>query len=230
MIKNNGIIIFTKKIKENDLFIKVLSSDNELVSGMVYGGNSTKKKQIYQIGYFIEYSLIQKNNTPAYFNAEISKPFIYDIIQDKYKSYSLLAIISLINLSIVDGQKIKGLFTSIKDIINILISQKHWISFFCQWLFILLEIIGYQIDYKNNKNLKYYNLINQEFIDTNDNNDTIVFPHKFINGKEKVSLSIMKNVFKIFENNFTKNHLDNINYNLPEYYIAFKNSIIEKLK
>ena len=58
--KDEGIIIFSKKIKDNDLFIKVLSSKDKVVSGIVYGGNSSKKKSIYLIGNFIDYSLFQK--------------------------------------------------------------------------------------------------------------------------------------------------------------------------
>ena len=42
--KDEGIIVFSKKIKDNDLFIKVLSSKDKMISGMVYGGNSSKKK------------------------------------------------------------------------------------------------------------------------------------------------------------------------------------------
>ena len=84
--KDEGIIIFSKKIKDNDLFIKVLSSKDIIISGMVYGGNSSKKKSIYQIGNFIDYSLFQKNdNIPLTFTAEITKPFISTIINDKYK-------------------------------------------------------------------------------------------------------------------------------------------------
>ena len=61
---------------------------------MVYGGNSSKKKLIYQIGYFIEYSIFQKNkNIVPTFNAELTKPFIISIFNDKHKSLSLLAII-----------------------------------------------------------------------------------------------------------------------------------------
>ena len=39
-----GLLLYTKVIKENDLYIKVLSNDDELVTGLVYGGNSSKKK------------------------------------------------------------------------------------------------------------------------------------------------------------------------------------------
>ena len=42
--KNEGIIVFLKKIKDNDLYIRVLCSEDELLSGLVYGGNSSKKK------------------------------------------------------------------------------------------------------------------------------------------------------------------------------------------
>ena len=42
--KDECFIIFSKKIKDNDLFIKVLSRNDKIISGMVYGGNSSKKK------------------------------------------------------------------------------------------------------------------------------------------------------------------------------------------
>ena len=44
--KIKGILLFSKVHKENDLYIKFLSNDDELVSGIVYGGLS-KKKIIY---------------------------------------------------------------------------------------------------------------------------------------------------------------------------------------
>ena len=42
--KQKGIIFFSKKVKDNDLYIKILSFDDNVDSGMVYGGNSSKKK------------------------------------------------------------------------------------------------------------------------------------------------------------------------------------------
>ena len=228
--KDEGIIIFSKKIKDNDLFIKVLSSKDKIISGMVYGGNSSKKKSIFQIGYFIDYSLIQKNtNIPSSFTAEIIKPFISFLIDDKYKSYALLSIISLVNLSIVEGQKINGLYLSVKNIAEVIILNKHWVSFYFEWLFKLLKMIGYQIDYKNNKNYKYFSFVNQKFENTNIEN-SIIFPHHILEHSGKVSYSEISNLFLIFESVYTKNHLDNVNYKLPNNFINLKKSLLNYLK
>ena len=228
--KEEGIIVFLKKIKDNDIFIKILSNSDELVSGMVYGGNSSKKKLTYQIGYFIEYSIIQKNkNIVPTFKADIIKPFISSIINDKYKSYSLLCIVSLVNLSIIEGQKINEFYKSVKDVVRILESKKHWISFFCEWLFKLLQLIGYQIDYKNNKGYKYFNLITQDFENSIIEN-SITFPHKMLTHSSKISFKELNSIFAIFESIYIKNHLDNMNYKMPISFINFKNSLLSQLK
>ena len=228
--KYEGIIVFSKKIKDNDLYIRILNHNDKLVSGIVYGGNSSKKKQIFQNGYFIEFSIIQKNiNTVSSINAEITKPFISYLIEDKYKSYSLMSIISLINLSIVEGQKLNGLYTSVKDILTYIINNKNWIKIYCTWLFNLLEIIGYQIDYIGNNEYKYFNLRKQEFENTLTNN-SVVFPHDIFLRDGKISLNKIEAIFLIFESIYSKNHLDNINYTMPDNFINFKNSILNKLK
>ena len=93
--KNLGLILYLKPIKDNDLYIKILSANDKVLSGLVYGGLSSKKKSIYQLGYFIEFNQLQKNiNSVNSINGEIVRPFIADIYNDKFKSFSLLAIIS----------------------------------------------------------------------------------------------------------------------------------------
>ena len=228
--KEEGIIVFLKKIKDNDIFIRILSNNDELISGIVYGGNSSKKKFTYQIGYFIEYLIIQKNtNIVPTFKADIIKPFISSIINDKFKSYSLLCILSLVNLSIVEGQKISEFYKSIKNLVIILESKKHWISFFCEWLFRLLQLIGYQIDYKNKKDYKYFNLITQDFENSIIEN-SIAFPHEMLAHSSKIGLNEIKAIFTIFESIYIKNHLDNINYKMPISFINFKKSLLKQLK
>ena len=145
--KLKGLIFYSKNIKDNDLFIKILSSKDEVNQGIVYGGNSSKKKLIYQKGYFIDYSIKKKNeNFPPAISAEISRPYLSKIIDDKYKLHALLSVLSLINISIVEGQIIKGFYNSVYKLIVIIINENRWIIYYCEWLFNLLQLIGYQID------------------------------------------------------------------------------------
>ena len=124
--KNFGILLYRKVIKENDLFVKILSKDDKLITGIVYGGNSSKKKNIYQIGYYLNLNLVRRNsNSPFTINAEIDNPLLGSIINDKYKLYCLLSLISIVNLSIIEGQTIKGIFSCVDDFINDLIVKKN---------------------------------------------------------------------------------------------------------
>ena len=228
--KLKGIIYYSKIIKDNDLFIKVLSSNDEINSGMVYGGYSSKKKLIYQNGYFIEYSITKKNqNFPSVFQSEISKPFIGNIYNDKYKMHALLSILGLINLSIVEGQHIKGFFNDVESLINIIVNNNRWINIYCEWLFTLLKKIGYQIDYKKNINLNYYDIINQEFTNTLKEN-CVNFPHKLFSTEREINLKNISTIFIIFESIFLQNHLDNIRYKMPMSFLNFKNIITKKLQ
>ena len=230
-MKNNikGIIYFSKNIKDNDLFIKILSNNNEIISGMIYGGNSSKKKIIYQHGYFINFSTIQKNqNYPLTITGEICNPYIGSIFNNKYKLNALLSILSIINLSIVEGQKINGIFANIEKLITEIINKRHWIIFYCEWLFTLLKLIGYQVDYKNNINNKFYNLVTHEFSNF-PNLNTIEFPHKLFLNNKKINYKNLSYVFEIFESIFLKNHLDNAIVKMPINYTNFKKLITKQL-
>lgn len=229
--KNEGLIIFIKKIKDNDLYLRILSDDDEILSGIVYGGNSTKKKTIYQLGYFLDFSIMQKNeNIPPSINGEIIEPFTGSIIENKFKSYALLSIISLINVSIIEGQKIFRIYEITKKVINIISSKKHWLSFLCIWFFDLLEIIGYQIEYKDKKKFKFFNLLTHEFQIKSFDANTISFPHNLLTGNRKIEYKEIIAFFSIFEEIYIKNHLNNINIKMPNNYMNFRNIIIKEVK
>jgi len=228
--KLKGLIFYSKNIKDNDLFIKILSSKDEVNQGIVYGGNSSKKKLIYQKGYFIDYSIKKKNeNFPPAISADISRPYLSKLIDDKYKLHALLSVLSLINISIVEGQIIKGFYNSVYKLIVIIINENRWIIYYCEWLFNLLQLIGYQIDYKKYVESKYYDLVNQNFL-YEPNANTIEFPHNLFNNRKKISYKNLNAFFTIFENIFTKNHLDNMNYRMPIYFINFKKIILNTLQ
>ena len=126
-LKERSILLFSKISSENNLYLKFLTEKDEIITGLSYGGATKKKKNIYQIGYFLNIIIRNKNkNFPNSISAELSKPYYHSIFNDKYKLHGLLAIISLLNISIIEGQKINGLFVSSEKIIELLSNHKKW--------------------------------------------------------------------------------------------------------
>ena len=227
--KHKGILLFTKIYKENDLFIKFLSDTDEIISGIVYGGLSRKKKNIYQIGYYLNFEASFLNNRPTSINAELSQPFIANIINDKYKINCLACITSLINLSIIEGQKVNDIYKISDEFLMLMYSNNKWFVNFCIYLLQLLKVIGYEIDYLNNNKYKYFDLDNLKFIN-NKSLNSINFPYKLLNKDNNIiEISSVNQFFKIFETVFLKNHLSNFNLYLPNQYHLFKKLIIERI-
>ena len=228
--KFKGIIVYSKVHKDNDLFIKFLSNSDELISGIVYGGLSKKKRNILQVGFYLNFNVVFKANMPPSINCELSEPLISKIINDKYKLSCLMCIISLINLSIIEGQKIRNIYSVVDSFLINMFQDNKWFSFFCIFLFDLLKIIGYEIDISQSKNYKYFDLDLLEFKKFK-TQSTVIFPYELINyDNNKIKIDSVNHVFTIFEVVFIKYHLANFNLKLPNQYHLFKKLIIDRLK
>ena len=229
MNKYKGILISKKILKENDLIIKILSNSDKIISGIVYGGLSKKKRTIYQIGYFLNFEVLEKNNRPLSINAEIIPPHISLIINDKYKLNCLLCVTSIINLAIIEGQHVNDIYFIVENFLNKMFVKKKWLIDFHKFLFDLLKVIGYEIKYTNNDHNIYFDLNKLEFVKVK-SNDSVKFPfHLFKEDYSDIDKTSVNNIFKIFELVFAKFHLSNINIQLPNHYQLFKKQIIDKI-
>lgn len=226
--KYKGILIFSKIHKENDLFIKFLSESDEVISGIVYGGQSKKKRNIFQVGFYLNFTINSKINKPNSINAELREPFITNILFDKYKLSCLINLSSLINLSIIEGQILNNIYTTVDDFLLILFNKKKWLNKYFIFLFELLKIIGYQIDLSKTESNKYFNLDSLEFTDIN-SKFCVKFPYFFLHNN-KPDINSINMIFKIFENVFIKHHLSNFNLQLPNQYHLFKKLIVERIQ
>jgi len=228
--KNRGILLFTKVYKENDLFIKFLSNTDEINTGIVYGGLSKKKRNIYQVGYFLDFQISFKHNKPNSISAELSQPYISNIINDKYKINCLLCVTSLISLSIIEGQKVKNIFSTVEVFLLNMFSKKKWFIDYCIFLFQLLKIIGYEIDLTDSKKNMYFDLEKLQF-KKESNQNTLKFPYELldVNNYKKIKKISVNQMFNIFETVFLRQHLSNFNLHLPNQYHLFKKLIIEKI-
>ncbi len=227
--KYRGVILFTKIYKERDLYIKFLSDTDEVISGIVYGGLSKKKRNIYQIGFYLNFEVYFKPNRPSSINAELTTPYIAKIINDKYKLHSLLCVVSLINLSIIEGQKIKNIYKTVDHFLIEMFESKKWLIKFCIFLFKLLKIIGYEIDYSSKEKYKYFDLNTLEFREKQ-STSSILFPYNMLKNYATIDEISISHVFKIFETVFIKHHLSNFNLRLPNHYQLFKKLIIHRIR
>ena len=171
----------------------------------------------------------KNENSPSVFTADISKPYISNMYHDKFKLNALASVLSLINISIFEGQQIKGFYSGVFNLISKINNQDKWIIFYCEWLFDLLKFIGYQIDYNLNFNKKYFDLSEQEFTNLRGKN-CIEFPHDFFQNYSNINYSNLESIFNVFENIFSKNHLENINYKMPESFKDFKKITLSRLR
>ena len=225
-----GILLFNKISSDNNLFLKLLTENDEIITGLSFGGKKKKKKNIYQIGYFLSLNIRNKNNNfPNSINAELSKPYYNNIFNDKYKLHCLLAIVSLLNVSIIEGQKVNGLFNLSKQIIETITNNEKWIIDFLQFLFNLLKIIGYEIDFNSNLLNHYFNLDTLQFED-NSSFKSVKFPHNLLLKKEKIDYENAFAFFKIFETILQSYHLNNMNLPVPVNYLNFKKKILDFLR
>ena len=227
--KYKGILLFSKAYKENDLFIKFLSSSDEIISGIIYGGLSRKKRNIIQIGFNLLFDVSAKGNMPPSIKAELIEPYISVIINDKYKLNCLMSITSLINLSIIEGQKVKDIYKTSENFLKLMFYNKKWIKEYFIFLFKLLKIIGYEIDLYGNNNKKYFNLETLDFSNTY-TQSSVEFPHHLLdNNLSKIDVYSVNQILKIFEFVFEKHHLSNFNLSLPNQYQLFKKLIINRI-
>ncbi len=228
--KYKGILLFSKVYKENDLFIKFLSTSDELISGIIYGGLSKKKRNIIQIGFNLLFDVTIKTNMPPSIKVELVEPYIAVIINDKYKLNCLMSVISLINLSIIEGQKVNNIYQISENFLKIMYESKKWLREYFVFLFNLLKIIGYEIDLYDKNNKKYFNLETLEFSQKY-NPSLIEFPHHLlVYNNSKIDINSTNKIFEIFEFVFTRHHLSNFNLNLPNQYQLFKKLIINRIQ
>ena len=140
-----------------------------------------------------------------------------------------MSITSLINLSIIEGQKVKDIYKTSENFLKLMFYNKKWIKEYFIFLFKLLKIIGYEIDLYGNNNKKYFNLETLDFSNTYAQS-SVEFPHHLLdNNLSKIDDYSVNQILKIFEFVFEKHHLSNFNLSLPNQYQLFKKLIINRI-
>ena len=234
-IKDEALIIYVKKINENNLYLKLLTKNNGMKPAIVYGGNSKKNRNNYQIGNFIYFNLSQKNeNQISNINAELKAPLISNIFNDQYKLYAALNTCALINLFFNENLKYKDMYMNTKNIF-LYFQNNHWFYNYIKWLLNLLTEVGFGFDWDQlNLQKEFLDLNNLQFINrseiTNFNtNQYVIFPYRLIINQD-ISYRDCNLFFDIFEK-ILKNHaLNHTSKKIPKIYFDFRRIILNRLK
>jgi len=233
-LKDKGLIIYVKIIKENNLLIKLLTKNNGLKITMVYGGNSRKNKSIYQLGNFINFNLTQKNeNSLSSISGDLQIPLMSNIFNNKYKLYCVMTCCSLINTTINENQRFDKIFLE-SEILFTMLNNQHWFYNYTTWMLNFLSELGYGFDWKEIilrkryiylENLQFYSDDNIKIL----NNQFVEFPYDLIIDKI-ITLKECKVLFFIFEHIMTDHILHLSTRKIPKVYFDFKKIIINNLK
>ena len=192
-----------------------------------------KNKNIYQIGNFVNFNLLQKNeNSVSIINAEIIKPLLSTFFNDKYKLYGVLTLCSLINTTINENQYNNKIYTNSKNMF-MFFEKRNWIHDFIIWMLLYMSELGYGIDLnKLNLNNKYFDLESLNFVEEQKNYidkiQYIEFPYDLIL-KRIISYKQCNIFFNIFENIINKHLLNHSSKSIPGVYYEFKKNILKNI-
>jgi len=153
----------------------------------------------------------KNENSPSVFTADISKPYTSNMYNDKFKLNALASILSLINISIFEGQQIKGFYSGVFNLIsninNMDVDKLKFIRDNIEKLDknnhidILRLLVKNDVFINENKNGVFINL-------TDLSNDIINDMEKYINyvSEQKIDLDYIENQKDVLENKYFKDN------------------------
>jgi DNA repair protein RecO (recombination protein O) len=162
---DEGYLLSKRNLDENSIIVDVFTLKHGKCSGIVYGGSSSKKKNLFQIGNKLYLTFKSKNeNRIGYFNVELIKAITPLFFDNKKKSISILSAASILKILLPENQINEKIYKSFDKLLECL-NQNDWIKLYIFWELSLIKELGFEI----NTSIKKKNL-NKEtnYIEIND--------------------------------------------------------------
>ena len=159
--KDEGYLLHKNNYDENSIIIEAFTLNHGKCSGLVYGGASRKQKKIFQTGnkIFIDWKSRGENKS-GYFTVELIKPIAPSFFDDKKRSICILSIASILKILLPErqiNQKIYGTFENMLHNLN----NENWIELYIEWELSLIKNLGYEFDFKSNKEQNFIKINNK---------------------------------------------------------------------
>ena len=158
---DEGYLLSKNNFDENSIIIEAFTLNHGKCSGLVYGGASRKQKKIFQIGnkIFLNWKSRGENKS-GYYTVELIKPITPSFFDDKKRSICILSITSILKILLPERQINQKIYDSFEDMLNNL-NNENWIELYIEWELSLIKNLGYEFDFKSNKEQGFIKINNK---------------------------------------------------------------------
>ena len=158
---DEGYLLSKNNFDENSIIIEAFTLNHGKCSGLVYGGASRKQKKIFQIGnkIFLNWKSRGENKS-GYYTVELIKPITPSFFDDKKRSICILSITSILKILLPERQINQKIYASFEDMLNNL-NNENWIELYIEWELSLIKNLGYEFDFKSNKEQDFIKINNK---------------------------------------------------------------------
>lgn len=144
-----GIVIGTRRFGESGLILDAFTREHGRQSGLIYGGNSSKKRASFEIGTSLELEWRARTSEQlGHFN--LSEPTAHRaaiFMGSRMALAALQSVTALLNTSLPEGHSYPSLFDATELVLDQLGDNDIWPALMVSWEVGFLRTVGYGLDF-----------------------------------------------------------------------------------
>lgn len=144
-----GIVIGTRRFGESGLILDAFTREHGRQSGLIYGGNSSKKRASFEIGTSLELEWRARTSDQlGHFN--LSEPTAHRaavFMGSRMALAALQSVTALLNSALPEGHSYPALFDATELVLDQLGDTEIWPALMVSWEVGFLRTVGYGLDF-----------------------------------------------------------------------------------
>lgn len=144
-----GIVIGTRRFGESGLILDAFTREHGRQSGLIYGGNSSKKRASFEIGTSLELEWRARTSEQlGHFN--LSEPTAHRaaiFMGSRTALAALQSVTALLNTALPEGHSYPRLFDATELVLDQLNETEIWPALMVRWEVGFLQTVGYGLDF-----------------------------------------------------------------------------------
>tara|TARA_Y100001970_G_C14129129_1_gene800662 strand:- start:8 stop:721 length:714 start_codon:yes stop_codon:yes gene_type:complete len=146
--KNKALVLSKINYSETSLILKIFTEKKGIQTGLVRGGKNIKKSNIFEAGNLVLAECkARTEDSLSILNCELLEANSGIFIEDSSKFLSIIALLNLIEFSLLENEAEEELFLKSYILIkNILSNQNFWLEDYVKWELFLLKKIGFGLE------------------------------------------------------------------------------------